>query len=790
MDIVSQCRFRTSGFVWLTNTGAFAMTIIVKATFSLTPGQCTVAAEQEPIHDSDKLGTEAFAKSLYAPSDRVPYKPRADVLLVGHAYAPEKQPARWVTTRLVVGDRLDKSIDVWCARGFQIQTGQLLEGPRITKMPLTWEWTTGDAMNPVGMRFDAPPNGYGMIAIPHLQPAGVTIAKRSDTFAPIAYAPVAGTWPVRTQHLGQLAGSFPKDGWENQPMPAGVDPSYFQAAPPDQQIAPIRPDEQIVLENLHPEHARIVTSLPGLQPKAVVERGTGERVDMTLVADTLWIDGDRGVCCVVWRGCLIGLRNADEPGRIVVSVDGENAPVEELDADVLQSIPPPPVDEPAVAPPNVTETCAIGIDLSKLPGPAIPFTGADKPPAAAPSRPAITPGDNALPFPFVAGGAPGRPAQPVAPVVGLGTMFVPTMPAEAPSPPAAPLAMPAMAPAMPAMVAPVVSAPVAVPAIVPPTPVQSGVASPWAAGASTPSHSMPETIGTASVMANSPAPAPAASAPMPIPRIAPRVRTEPREMLKLLWFDSESVARIRRKKGFREVLAEMEDKSLDPEIDNPALEKDPANLEDRREIFEILARAPIADGEQIQESFSDAVREDGKFVPPLLLLAGELVFGFDELETLKATLTTVTPLVTPSDDLLRANIELAKEFLKTPGLLSGPLVAEGLTSRLRDAFAQGKRMVSTNYLAEQTERALLEHRHYQKRRVFGGAQLRAMLHVANSPQIVPTYLPAALAETLPMYQRFRARVIVEVHPQEDQSETNAVALRGLALLRVSTMPKK
>jgi len=261
-------------------------------------------------------------------------------------------------------------------------------------------------------------------------------------------------------------------------------------------------------------------------------------------------------------------------------------------------------------------------------------------------------------------------------------------------------------------------------------------------------------------------------------------------MVKLLWFDPESVARIRRQKKFRDVLAEMEDKSLDPEIDDPALVKDPSMLEDQREMFEILARAPIADAEQIQESFTDAVREDGKFVAPLLLLAGELAFGFDELETLKATLTTVTPLVTPGDEVLRANMELSKEFLKTPGLLSGPLVAEGLTSRLRDAFAQGKRMVPTNYLAEQTERALLEHRHYQKRRVFGGAHLRVLLHVANSPQIVPTYLPAALAETLPMYQRFRVRIIVEVHPQEDQSETNAVALKGLAIARVGATGKR
>ena len=39
------------------------------------------------------------------------------------------------------------------------------------------------------------------------------------------------------------------------------------------------------------------------------------------MADTLWIDSDRGICTMVWRGRL-ALRSAREAGRVAFWVDG------------------------------------------------------------------------------------------------------------------------------------------------------------------------------------------------------------------------------------------------------------------------------------------------------------------------------------------------------------------------------------------------------------------------------------------------------------------------------------
>jgi hypothetical protein len=254
------------------------------------------------------------------------------------------------------------------------------------------------------------------------------------------------------------------------------------------------------------------------------------------------------------------------------------------------------------------------------------------------------------------------------------------------------------------------------------------------------------------------------------PELAPAVPPEAHEAVELIWFDPEVVTRLRRKAEWRPLLDALERVPLDPEHDDPAFASDPMVIEDRREVFEVLAHAAATSADGLDAALARCLRDDGKFVPSLELVAGETELPFDELASLRATLTTVAPLVGP-DDVLKAAVLAAKEFLGTPGLMSAPAVAEGLTRRIEDAFAQGKRAVPAGYLEVQRERALLEQRQYQRRAVFGGKHLRGFLRfgaaepsgkpatparVAATTCGVPVYLPESLAETLPMYPSGRA----------------------------------
>jgi hypothetical protein len=277
-------------------------------------------------------------------------------------------------------------------------------------------------------------------------------------------------------------------------------------------------------------------------------------------------------------------------------------------------------------------------------------------------------------------------------------------------------------------------------------------------------------------------------------------RAEPAEAIELIWFDREVVPRLRRKATWRPLLDALERTPLDPNFDDPAFASDPMIIEDRREVFRVLVHGTPLGAADFDAGLRQSVRDDGSFVPQLELVAGELELPFDELASLRATVATVGPLV-GSDEALKSALLVAKEFLGSPGLMSAPAVADGLTKRIEDAFAQGKRAVPAGYLEAQRERALLEQRQYQRRAVFGGKHLRGLLRFGSAEPAskagtpvkasasndgIPAYLPDSLAEALPMYPRFRTRAVVELRMATDRYETHPAAVRVMALARTAS----
>jgi hypothetical protein len=394
MDVVSTSPLRVASIVWRPRAGAWALTIVCKATFRLEPGVCVLADAQEDPTDGDAFWSDAPARSLRATDDLVPFKPRADVLLIGHAFAPGGQSARVLPVRMMVGE-IDKSVEVWCDRIFW-QDGRVLEGQPFSRMELRYERAAFGPANPVGVRFDAPPDAHGAVRIPNLQPAGLRVAGRADTFGPIGFGPIAPTWPARSAKLRRNAEGWSARGWREQPLPSDIDAGYFNAAPPDQQVDTIEGDERIVLENLHAEHARLETRLPGLRPAARMVSGGRAGEGITLVADTLNIDTDRGLVTVVWRG-RVPLGSPQEEGRVVVSTEGAQAG-DASDGTVLLG-----------GEGSADATMALGRSTGAR-GPVTPFAGV---PAEPGTMLGVRGGGPALPFgtaksPWSGGGAPER----------------------------------------------------------------------------------------------------------------------------------------------------------------------------------------------------------------------------------------------------------------------------------------------------------------------------------------------------------------------------------------------
>ena len=774
MHAVSTCPLPVASLFWQSQPSVWTLTVVCRATFLLRPGESVLAPDQEDPIEQDDHWNDDPNRSLRIASDLVPMKPRADITLVGNAFAPGHAAVRSLVVRLFVGE-LDKSIEVLGDRSFD-QEGTLHEGPLFSRMPLLYERAAGgpDTTNPVGLRGQT--NAYGRITVPNLQPPGMLITAPSDYLEPVGFGPIAPSWPTRRDKLGRSSqGEGPVD-FLTDPLPDDLDPSYFNHAPRDQQVQLLRDNERIVLEHLHPDHPRFVTNLPGVRPRATVER-QGITQTVPLRCDTLWIDTDRALCTLTWRA-QVPIKHPEEQGRVLISLDSPGQSGARMPSSLgrLQMSEPGDSSEtlvPATRAPKREVASALPFspapeqprssEKSAAPGAGLPFIGSPAkappgPPPRRPSSPAPAAGKPALPPP------PPRPSQPV-----IGVTYGPEVgrilaPVQAPSTPREPTP----------------------PALRPTLDPRSG--SLWSVSEGPAGTSSPMTVGQlAALPAGLPEPTPEPTAPTEAAR--PPSKLEPGRALHLVWFDPEVLPKVRRKAAFKPILAALDGRPLDGDLDDPSTAKDPTVVEDRRDIFEVPARGDAVDEAALNDAVDRGVRDDGKFVPPFLLIAGELRFPFDEMSTLKATLSIVTPFAT-GDEPLKMTIADAREFLRTPDLLSPPGVIEGFTSRVQDAFRKTRKAVPPGYLEDQTERVLVEKRLYQRREIFGGIHLRAQLYLAPGSKPWPLYVPEAIAARLPMFARFPARVLAEASLQEDQYETHPSSLRASAIGRVAPAPTR
>jgi hypothetical protein len=139
-------------------------------------------------------------------------------------------------------------------------------------------------------------------------------------FVPIGFGPIAASWRLRRDKLGRRGEGWSDEGWTQIALDDDFDGEFFQAAPLDQQVEALHEDERIVLEYLSADHPSLTTKLAGARPHAVVELPGSASRDLVMTADTLWIDTDRSLCTMTWRGA-VAVEGPEQPGRVVVGLD-------------------------------------------------------------------------------------------------------------------------------------------------------------------------------------------------------------------------------------------------------------------------------------------------------------------------------------------------------------------------------------------------------------------------------------------------------------------------------------
>lgn len=350
VEIVAIGSSAAEAVVWRTR-GELRVTVLVKACFGFEADAPMRALEPEEILRADVHHGRNPSRSVWLTNDLAPYLPRADVILTGHACAPAGQTVDGMSVRLAVygdGPLLDRSINVHGDRA----NGAVTPFERV---PLVYERAHGGigvADNPFGV--GAGDDGR--------QP---NLVDPADPLRAACFGPIGRSWPARRKLL-RAADRQALEGPVIE-LPAGFDFTYFQAAPPEQQIGYLVGNEWVVLEGVHPVEVQIASSLPSAIGRArVFGLGPGPGRALALVADTLRIDGDTLTCQVVWRGSF------PIPALSVLDTLAIYTGVETADAPLDWPAPPPSLAAPFSSAPFSMPASASSVPASASPAPPPP----------------------------------------------------------------------------------------------------------------------------------------------------------------------------------------------------------------------------------------------------------------------------------------------------------------------------------------------------------------------------------------------------------------------------------
>jgi hypothetical protein len=362
MNLINDTPMVVATMLWEDLKGKPRLTLIVKGTFRMTHGAPAAFAEEPlPIFKADVPSGDDPAAPARFETDMVPYKPFADVVLVGKAYAPGGQPrATPLDVSLRVGS-LQKVLRIFGDRTWSFPsklslTPAISQAKPFVTMDLVYERAFGGIDTASSMYSDENLVGTGFIG-------KKTAAAIHERPLPNIEDPVdlVRSWDTRPRPAG--FGFFGR-GWMPRlklvgtPQPDPVDPEerrkgiaadfsydFFNGAHPDLQVKGyLKGDEPVELKNVSPD-SLIEFRLPGIRPKVSIAKWTTPPEDwlerqlregrqaaiadaptveelLSMVLDTLVLIPDDRMLYLVFRGhCPLASMESLEVARITITVE-------------------------------------------------------------------------------------------------------------------------------------------------------------------------------------------------------------------------------------------------------------------------------------------------------------------------------------------------------------------------------------------------------------------------------------------------------------------------------------
>lgn len=288
MEIVNPSGWPAATMLWEDLQGNPRLTAIVKLTFGWSEdGEVRPHGEPIPIFAADVPWEDERPTSVRFESDRAPFKPRADVVLVGHARAPGGRPRDRFECALRVGKTAKQVLVTgdrhWVFPNLFTLAPHATRPDPVREMELAYERAYG-GIDTEGAAFHAEnlagrgiagkrrPGSLHETLLPNIEDPRDPVKSWKSRPAPAGFGFYGRGWQPRLANAGTWDDSYYQT--RAPLLPEDFSYGFYNGAHPDLQVEGyLRGGETVEMTNIAPEdHVRF--RLPDARVRVILERWT------------------------------------------------------------------------------------------------------------------------------------------------------------------------------------------------------------------------------------------------------------------------------------------------------------------------------------------------------------------------------------------------------------------------------------------------------------------------------------------------------------------------------------
>jgi hypothetical protein len=311
LQLDNQTPFQAVMSVLPNREGVDTLYVIIKATLALRP-KLSLAAVQVPVALADEYHADPADSSLKQVSELHIGKPGTDVLLVGHAWAPQGHTVTETWVQVSVAER-QKTLRVLGDRHWRADGTPTAPQP-FAALPLVWERAFGgfqqlpartlaEERNPVGVGFTGTRVAEELVGqpLPNLEEPTTPLERIGQRCTPTCLAPSAPHWLPRRS----FAGTY-DDRWQRTRapyLPTDFDARFLNCAAAEMSFERyLQGNEPVEVRGVTPEGPLSFDLPPAHLEVEVRVSGSVERPVANL--ETLLLEPDENRLCLTWRAGL------------------------------------------------------------------------------------------------------------------------------------------------------------------------------------------------------------------------------------------------------------------------------------------------------------------------------------------------------------------------------------------------------------------------------------------------------------------------------------------------------